>query len=70
MSARRIMGWVVIVAALGVFAYVGLEAVLILRGELEAGPLRLTTLALNVVTAIALLFLGRITLRPLPPRRK
>ena len=69
MSIRRIMGWVVIVAAIGVLAYVGLEAVLILRGQLEPGPFRLATLALNVVTAIALLFLGRITLRSLPPRR-
>jgi hypothetical protein len=63
------MGWVVIVAAIGVLAYVGLEAVLIVRGQLEAGPFRLTTLVLNVVTAGALLFLGRITLRSLPPRK-
>jgi hypothetical protein len=69
MSIRRIMGWVVIVAGIGVLGYVGLEAVLILRGQLEGGPLRLTTLALNTVTAVALLFLGRITLRALPPRR-
>ncbi len=63
------MGWVVIVAAIGVLAYVGLEVVMILRGQLEAGPFRLSTLALNVVTALALLFLGRITLRSLPPRK-
>jgi hypothetical protein len=69
MSIRRIMGWVVIVAAIGVLAYVGLEAVLILRGQLEAGPFRLVTLVLNVVTAAALLFLGRITLSSLPPRK-
>ncbi|HEY5628468.1 MAG TPA: hypothetical protein VIR16_03070 [Candidatus Limnocylindrales bacterium] len=69
MSIRRIMGWVVIVAGFGVLAYVGLEAVLIVRGQLEAGPFRLTTLVLNVVTAGALLFLGRITLRSLPPRK-
>ena len=69
MSIRRVMGWVVVVAAFGVLAYVGLEALLILRGQLEAGPFRLATLGLNVVTAIALLFLGRITLRSLPPRK-
>jgi hypothetical protein len=68
MSIRRVMGWVVIVAGIGVLAYVGLEVVLILRGQVEAGPLRLTTLVLNIVTAVALLFLGRITLRSLPPR--
>jgi hypothetical protein len=70
MSARRLMGWVVIVAAIAVFAYVGLEAVLILRGQLEAGPFRLATLALNVVTAIALLFLARITLVPSRPEHR
>ncbi|MHB8960570.1 MAG: hypothetical protein ACYDAN_13185 [Candidatus Limnocylindrales bacterium] len=69
MSIRRVMGWVVIVAAICVLGYVGLEAVMILRGQLEAGPFRLATLALNVVTAFALLFLGRITLRSLPPRK-
>lgn len=69
MSIRRIMGWVVVVAAIAVLAYVGLEVVLIVRGQLEPGPFRLATLALNVITAIALLFLARITLRPLPPRK-
>ena len=69
MSIRRVMGWVVVVAAIAVLGYVGLEAVMIVRGQLEAGPFRLATLALNVITAIALLFLGRITLRSLPPRK-
>lgn len=60
---KRFLGVVVLVAAVAVIGYVGLEAVLILRGVLQAGPVRLATLALNLATAAALLYLGRLTLR-------
>lgn len=56
-----------LVAAVAVVGYVGLEVVLILRGVLEAGPVRLLTLLLNIATAGALVYLGRMTLRS--PRR-
>lgn len=64
---RRVLGIVVLVAAVAVLGYVGLEVVLIMRGVLEPGPVRLLTLVLNLATAVALLFLGRLTLRS--PRR-
>lgn len=64
---RRVLGVVVLIAAVAVIGYVGLEVVLILRGVLEPGPVRLLTLALNLVSAGALLYLGRLTLRS--PRR-
>jgi hypothetical protein len=66
---RRILAWVVTLAGIVLFGYVALMGALVLRGDLEPGPLRLTTLALNGATAIALLFLGRLTFRSLPPRR-
>jgi hypothetical protein len=62
-TVRRFLGVVVLVAAVAVIGYVGLEGILILRGVLEPGPVRLLTLALNLATAAALLYLGRLTLR-------
>jgi hypothetical protein len=67
--SRRILGWIVLVAGFVVLGYVALTGVLILRGDLEAGPVRLTTMVLNIVAGVGLLYLARLTLRPGPPGR-
>jgi hypothetical protein len=67
--SRRILGWVVLVAGLVVLGYVALIGALIVRGDLEAGPVRLATMVLNVVAGVGLLYLARLTLRSGPPTR-
>jgi hypothetical protein len=67
--SRRILGWVVLVAGFVVLGYVVLTGALIVRGDLEAGPVRLTTMVLNVVAGVGLLYLARLTLRSGPPGR-
>jgi hypothetical protein len=48
---------------------VALTGALILRGDLEPGPVRLTTMVLNVVAGVGLLYLARLTLRSGRPGR-
>jgi hypothetical protein len=46
---RRILVWVLALAAVLLIGYAGVTVVLIARGELEIGPFRVLTVAANFV---------------------
>ncbi len=69
MSARQrwLLGWACLIAALVTAGYVALEVILMVRGDLLVGPLRVIDLVLISGSAVCLVYLGRLLLRT-PPR--
>ena len=70
MSERnlRIMSWIAIAAGVALLAYVAITALLMVRGDLAVGPLRVVGAVMNAIAGGAILAVGVLVLRGRTPR--
>jgi len=65
---RRILAWVLALAAVLLLGYAAFTVALIVRGDLEVGPLRVLTMVANVITG-ALALWAAVAFARQPPRK-